>query len=320
MYEKDPRKAFERKLRSLGEENENIVSISCDSAKGAGMSSFAKEFPNRHFEVGISEQTAISMSAGLAEVGYIPVIAAITPFLTMRAYEQVRNDIGYAKMNVKIFGSGAGLAYSTLGSSHAVTEDIAVMSTIPNLTILNPGDGDEVEAAMELSVSHEGPVYIRVPRQAQKQIFAKPIKYAMGKSNTVKEGDEVLILATGTMVNVAKDAAEILEKNGLSTAVEAFLTVKPLDEKALINLCSDYSLVFTLEEHSIHGGFGSLVSEILMKHKANQFVEIIGIESNEISGPYLELLDAHGLSPAKVATRIKNAMKGIQNTLKTKVI
>lgn len=320
MFEKDPRKAFERKLKSLGEENEKIVSVSCDSAKGAGMSSFANAFPNRHFEIGISEQTAISMSAGLAEVGFIPMIAAITPFLTMRAYEQVRNDIGYAKMNVKIFGSGAGLAYSTLGSSHAVTEDIAVMSTIPNLTILNPGDGDEVEAAMELSVSHNGPVYIRVPRQAQKQIFSEPITYEIGKSNTVRAGEDVLILATGTMVNKAIGAADILEKNGLSTAVESFLTVKPLNEKALLKLCSQYDIVFTLEEHSIHGGFGSLVSEIMMKHKANQFVEVIGIESNEISGPYEELLDAHGLSSAKVARRIEKTMDGIQSKVKSKAI
>lgn len=309
MFEKDPRKAFEQKLLSLGEQNKKIVTVSTDSAKGAGMSSFVKAFPDRHFEIGISEQAAVSICAGLAEIGLIPVISAITPFLTMRAYEQMRNDVGYANMNVKVFGSGAGLAYSTLGSSHAVTEDIAVMRSIPNMIILNPGDSNEVEASLELAIKYKGPVYIRMFRQVQGEILPKQEEYVIGRSNTLREGKDAIILATGVMINPSLKAVEILKKKGLSVAVESYLTVHPVDETQLLNITKYYPVIFAIEEHSKVGGFGSLVCDILIKERRNQIVEVIGIEKNNKVGPYDELQQAHGLSPEKIAERVERILK-----------
>ena len=312
MFEKDPRKAFARKLLSLGQENEKIVTVSADSAKGAGMSSFLENFPERHIEVGISEQSAISICAGLSEVGFIPVISAITPFLTMRAYEQVRNDIGYANMNVKMFGSGAGLAYSTLGSSHAITEDIAVMSSVPNMIILNPGDSTEVEASLEIAINYNGPVYVRMFRQAQEEILPKQDHFEIGKSRTLKEGSDMIILTTGTMINPTLKAAELLEKKGYSVAVESYLTVHPLDREQIMEITKPYELVATVEEHSVIGGFGSLVSNVLIGEKRNQAVEIIGVVNNTKVGPYKELLDSHGLSPEKIAERLEKKISNIR--------
>ena len=172
----DPRKAFEVKLVELAKENKNIVALSCDSAAGGGLGSFFKEFPERSVEIGISEQNAVSIAAAMSKQGLIPVLVIINPFLTMRAYEQVRDDLGYMNTNVKIVGSGGGLAYSTLGSTHIAVEDVALMRTVPHLTILSPGDADEVEAMLEQAIAIDGPVYIRMPRQARELPLPTPKK------------------------------------------------------------------------------------------------------------------------------------------------
>jgi transketolase len=173
----DPRKAFEQKMVELGHKNDMILGASCDSASGGGLGSFFKEFPERCVETGISEQNAVSLCAAMSREGYIPVLVVITPFLAMRAYEQIRDDVGYVESNVKLVGSGGGLAYSTLGSTHATIEDVAVMRTVPHLTILCPGDADEVEFAIEQAVAIKGPVYIRMPRQARPLPLAKTLRF-----------------------------------------------------------------------------------------------------------------------------------------------
>lgn len=167
MCLRDPRKAFEAKLLELGKDNEAIVAISCDSASGGGLGAFFQAYPNRSVEVGISEQTAVGISAAMARQGFIPVVVAIDPFLTMRAYEQIRDDVGYMHTNVKLVASGGGLAYSTLGSTHMALEDVALMRTVPNLVVLCPGDADEVEFCLEEAIKIDGPVFIRMPRQAK---------------------------------------------------------------------------------------------------------------------------------------------------------
>lgn len=308
---KDPRKVFEVAFDQLGADDKTILAVSCDSAKGAGMSTFIKHFPQRYIEVGISEQTAIGVCAGLAETGFKPVIAAITPFLTMRAYEMIRNDIGYTNRNVTLVGSGGGLAYSTLGSSHEAIEDISLMRTIPNMVILAPGDGHEIQQALRLAMQHVGPVYLRMPRHELRDIPGKDDeRYEIGKSRTLRKGKDVLMLTYGTMINEALDAADILLTMGITASIESFLTLRPIDAKALIRRVRDYEHIVTIEEHSKTAGFGAYIAELLANQDFDGHHHILGIEegSKEV-GPYREILDVHGLSAKKMADTIQFLLK-----------
>ncbi len=318
MSKQDPRKAFEAAFDKIGTADQRVLAVSCDSAKGAGMATFIQHFPDRTIEVGISEQTAIGVCAGLAETGFKPVLAAITPFLTMRAYEQVRNDIGYTHRNVTLVGSGGGLAYSTLGSSHEAIEDISLMRTIPNMVILAPGDKNEIEQALRMAIEHDGPVYLRMPRHELRDIPMEPNeRLVLGKSRTLRSGKDVLILTYGTMINEALDAAELLqEKHGISTEVESFLTVRPIDVKTLTQKCQAYSHVVTIEEHSKTAGFGSYIAELLCDKGLKCRLHILGIEEgSKRVGPYREILDAVGLSGEKIADRIEEILKNKGETL-----
>ena len=304
---RDPRKAFEEVFVEIGKENDKVVGISCDSSSGGGMSAFFKAFPQRAVEVGISEQNAVSICAGLAKQGLIPVTVVITPFLTMRAYEQIRDDIGYMKMNVKLVGSGGGLAYSTLGSTHEAIEDIALMRTIPNMTIFVPGDASEVELALREAVQIDGPVYIRMPRQAR-PVLIEPEKrnFIAGKAEVIRNGRDVAILATGTMVEEAHIASGILAEKGIDAAVVDFVTVKPLDEESVIDFYNKCKMLVTVEEHSKVNGFGSAVAQVIAPVKCDTPLYIMGVEEgSKNTGPYDEILDYYELTGRKIACNIE---------------
>lgn len=306
----DPRKVFGETLLALGRANERIVAVSCDSASGAGMADFFKEFPERSVEAGISEQNAIGICAGLARRGFIPVIAAITPFLTMRAYEQVRDDLGYMNLNVKIVGSGGGLAYSTLGSTHQAVEDVALMRTVPNMTILCPCDGADIRKALETAFETQGPVYIRMPRQPR-EVIAQQRDLRFGKAEILKDGKDIAILATGPMTEEAQVAAEMLKKDGIDAAVLGFMTVRPLDEETIKAYAGKVGAIVTVEEHSVINGFGSAVAQCLAPEKEKPPVYITGIpEGAKETGPYKELLDYYGLTGERIAENIKK-IKGL---------
>lgn len=301
----DPRKAFDTALLELGRENKDIVGVSCDSSSGGGMSSFFKAFPQRTVETGISEQNAIGICAALAKQGMIPIIVVITPFITMRAYEQVRDDIGYMNMNVKLVGSGAGLAYSTLGSTHQAIEDVALMKTIPNMTILSPCDAYDVGEALRQAVSIKGPVYIRMPRQTR-QVIAVERHVQIGKAEILKEGNDIAIFATGPMVEEAQIASEILKSDGIDAAVVNFMTIRPLDEQTIKAYAGKVRAIVTVEEHSVVGGFGSAIAQMLAPVKDSPRVINIGIkEGSKNTGPYKELLDHYGLTGERIAELIK---------------
>ncbi len=306
----DQRKAFEQKLAQLGAENNRIVAVSCDSASGGGLSTFFKEFPDRSIEAGISEQTAVSMCAALSKQNFIPVLVIINPFLTMRAYEQIRDDLGYAKTNVKIVGSGGGLAYSTLGASHIAIEDIALMSTVPNLKILAPGDADEVEAALEEAIAISGPVYIRMPRQARP--LPKPTNervFKAGKAELLRDGKDVALFAYGPSVSEAIKASEILAQKNISAAVLSFLSVKPLDTEAVMRYVDKGTLICTVEEHIPFGGLGASVSQLVaMSGKLAKIIMLAVPEGSKQTGPYEELLNSYGLSGEKIAANILEHM------------
>lgn len=309
----DPRKAFEEALLDFGGENQNIVAVSCDSVSGGGMKSFFNAYPERSVETGISEQNAIGICAALAKQGMIPIIVVITPFITMRAYEQVRDDVGYMNMNVKLVGSGGGLAYSTLGSTHQAIEDIALMRTIPNMTILSPCDIYDIKEALKMAIDIEGPVYIRMPRQPR-EVKAEKRNILCGKAEMLKDGSDLAIFATGPMVEEAQTAADILEQDGISAAVLAFMTVKPLDEEAVKVYAEKVKMIVTVEEHSVVGGFGSAVAQCLAPVAKMPPVHILGImEKAKNTGPYKELLEHYGLTGEKIAENIKY-MKRIEET------
>jgi len=312
MTARDPRKAFEETLLQMGKENDKIVAVSCDSASGGGMGSFFKAFPLRSVETGISEQNAVGICAGLSKQGFIPVIVVITPFLTMRAYEQIRDDIGYMNMNVKLVGSGGGLAYSTLGSTHEALEDIALMRTIPNMTILSPGDSYEVEQALKLAVNHIGPVYIRMPRQIR-PFPADPEKrrIAIGRAEALKDGGDVAILTYGTMVEEAQKAAAELQKDGINAAVIDFITIKPLDESTLKEYAGKVKMLVTVEEHSVVNGFGSAVAQYIAPFIKAPPLYIMGVqEGAKTTGPYSEVLQSYGLTGKQIALNIRDLFQG----------
>ncbi len=307
MTAKDPRKAFDEAFLQIGKENDKVVAVSCDSSSGGGMSQFFKAFPERSVETGISEQNAVGICAALAKQGFIPVIVVITPFITMRAYEQVRDDIGYMNMNVKLVGSGGGLAYSTLGSTHEAIEDIALMRTIPNMTILAPGDAYEVEQAIRMAVAHKGPVYIRMPRQAR-PFAAESEKRSLkiGQAEVLKDGKDVAIFTYGPSVEESQKAAAILAGEGIDAAVVNFMTVKPLDEETIKKYMDKAKMLVTVEEHSVVNGFGSAVAQLKAPIKNAPPLYIMGIpEGSKNTGPYAEIVDYYQLSGEKIASNIK---------------
>jgi len=312
MGSTDPRKAFEDEFLQLGRENKNIVGVSCDSASGGGLGAFFREFPERSVEAGISEQNAIGISAAMSRQGLIPVMVVITPFITMRAYEQVRDDIGYMNANVKLVGSGGGLAYSTLGSTHQAVEDVALMRTIPNMTVLSPCDAYDVKEALRMAVKIKGPVYIRMPRQAR-EIISNERNLRLEKAEELKKGDDLAILATGPMVEEAQIAAEILKKYDIDAAVLGYMTVKPLDEDTIKAYAGKVKAFVTVEEHSVVNGFGTAVAQCLAAVKGAPPVFIMGIpEGAKNTGPYKELLEYYGLTGEKIAENIKRIAEELE--------
>ena len=309
MGQMDPRKAFSEAFAQLGREYETLIGVSCDSASGGGMSGFQKEFPARVVEAGISEQNAVTMSAALSKQGFIPVVVAIAPFLTMRAYEQIRDDVGYMNSNVKIVGSGGGLAYSTLGSTHQAVEDVALMRTIPNMTIFAPCDAYDVKMALRFAVERKGPVYIRMPRQPR-EIISDERKVVFGKAEELKKGADLAIFASGPMVEEAQIAAEILKKDGIDAAVLGFMTVSPLDREAVSAYAHKMPLIVTVEEHSLVNGFGSAVAQYLADNRDAPPIHILGIpEGAKNTGPYKELLNFYGLTGEKIAGTIQKRVR-----------
>ncbi len=308
----NPRDVFAETLLDIGRENKNIMAVSCDSGAGSGMNPFKKELPNQYLEIGISEQNAIGICAGLAEGDYIPIVSAIAPFISMRAFEQVRNDLGYTNMNVKVIGSSSGLSHSALGSTHQAVEDLTLMRVIPNMVVLNPGDGFEVEMSLREAVHHKGPVYIRMPRHPMADpLEATKRNFKIGKGEVLMNtGDEIVIAVSGTLSVDALMTGKILDEMGYGIKVLNFTTVKPLDTELLLDAYKDAKYLFTIEEHSIIGGFGSAVLEALGSSKHEGSIHRIGIPNGSINtGPYRGLLDAYGLTWKKLVDQILNEIQ-----------
>ena len=305
---RNPRLVLGETLASIAHENQRVLAVSCDSASGSGMKPFLDTFPDRYIEIGISEQNAIDVCVGLSLNGFIPVVSAIAPFISMRCYEQIRNDVGYSKTNVKIIGSSSGISQSQLGSSHMAVEDIAVMNSIPNLTIINPGDPFEVEMALRKSIEIEGPVYIRMIRHAVDDIAPRENRqFQLDKAEVLSDGEDIMLFSTGVMTAEAIEAARLLNENGVSAGVVNFPVVKPLDAGIVFKYAKAVKHLVTIEEHSVTGGFGSIAAQALAAEKDTAPLHIIGIPEGAVStGPYRELLESYGLTGRELYKRISS--------------
>jgi transketolase len=312
IYE-DARKIITDSLLELGTSNKNIVFVSMDSSAGASGSAFRKAFPERHFEFGIAEQNGIGEAAGMAISGKIPVIAAYVPFVTYRPFEQVRDDLCKTGLNAIILGNNSGFSVSSLGPTHTVLEEVGVLRALPNITIICPADGIEYRQVLEVASKIKNPTYIRISRIKAKRVFDEDHKLIFGKADIIKEGKDITLIATGTMVSKSLEAAAELENAGIKAEVISMSTIKPLDEEAVIKSASKTGKVVTIEEHSIYNGLGSAVSEVLAK-KCPARMKFIGTPDEYAPvGSYEELIDYYGLTSEKIAQNILEFYKSFPN-------
>lgn len=301
------REAYGKALAEFGAQYPNLVVLDADLANATKTNTFQKAFPERHIDCGIAECDMMGIAAGLSTVGKIPFASSFAMFAAGRAYEQVRNSIGYPHLNVKIGATHAGITVGEDGASHQCLEDIALMRVIPGMVVINPCDAVEARAAVQAALEYVGPVYLRFGRAAVPVINDNDnYKFEIGKGVLLREGTDVTIVATGICVPEALEAAEKLAADGISAEVINIHTIKPLDEDLVVAAAKETGKVVTVEEHSIIGGLGGAVCECLAE-KAPVPVKRIGIHDvfGE-SGPALELLHKYGLDAEGIYTQIKD--------------
>ncbi|MBB5264420.1 transketolase [Catenibacillus scindens] len=302
------RESYGNALVKLGEAHKDLIVLDADLAAATKTGVFKKAFPDRHIDCGIAEANMAGIAAGLSTCGFVPFMSTFAMFAAGRAFEQVRNSIGYPHLNVKIGATHAGISVGEDGATHQCNEDIALMRAIPGMVVINPCDDVEARAAVEAAYAWEGPVYLRFGRLAVPVINDEAsYKFEIGKGITLREGSDCTIIATGLCVSGALEAAGILEKEGISAQVINIHTIKPLDEELVIKAAQKTGRVFTVEEHSIIGGLGSAVAEVLGE-KCPTPLKRIGI--NDVfgeSGPAKELIHKYGLDGEGIAAVV---MKG----------
>ena len=302
------RDAYGKALVELGEKNKNVVVLDADLAAATKTGAFKKAFPERFFDTGIAESNMMSLAGGLATTGFTVFASTFAMFAAGRAFEQVRNTIGYPHLNVKIGATHAGISVGEDGASHQCCEDIALMRSIPGMVIINPADDIEARAAVFAAAEHDGPVYMRFGRLAVPRVFDENYKFEIGKAVTLKEGTDVTIIATGLMVNEAIEAAKTLEKEGISVELINMHTIKPLDNEAVIKAAKKTGCIVTAEEHNIIGGLGSAVSEVVAEECPVPVVRVGVNDEFGKSGPAVELLHLYGLDAENIVEKAKLAI------------
>lgn len=305
MSSKSQRIAYGETLVELGRENKNIVALEADLGKSTMSCFFQEEFPERYFEMGIAEQNMASTAAGLALAGKIPFISTFAVFVSGRAYDQLRQTISIANLNVKVCGSSSGLSDFGDGSTHQAIEDMAIMRAIPNMTVLAPVDAVETRKMVRAMAEHQGPVYIRVNRNDLPIFTDENEDYKIGKVKVIKEGKDVVIFANGVMVSKAMEAAEELAKEGISAQIVNVSTIKPLDAEGIIEIAKDFKGVVTAEEHSVIGGLGSAIAEAL-KGECKK-IDFVGVKDTfgTSAHAYEQLLEQYGLTKESIVNSVK---------------
>jgi len=303
------RDSYGNALKALGEKAENLVVLDADLAGATKTGVFMKVFPDRHIDCGIAEANMTGIAAGLSTCGYVPFVSTFAMFASGRAYEQVRNAIGYPHLNVKIAATHAGISVGEDGATHQCNEDLALMREIPGMVVINPSDDVEAKAAVEAAYNYVGPVYMRFGRAACPVINDTPdYKFEIGKGITLREGKDVAIIATGIEVAYALEAAELLAADGIEATVINIHTIKPLDKELVVAAAKATGKVVTVEEHSIIGGLGSAVAECLCEEYP---CKITRIGVNDVfgeSGPAGELIKKYGLDGQSIYEKVKAAL------------
>ena len=302
------RDAYGKALVELGEKNPNVLVLDADLAAATKTGAFKKAFPERFFDTGIAESNMMGVAAGLATTGYTVFASSFAMFSAGRAFEQVRNTIGYPHLNVKIGATHAGISVGEDGASHQCCEDIALMRSIPGMVIINPADDVEARAAVLAAAELDGPVYMRFGRLAVPRIFDEDYKFEIGKAVTLKEGTDVTIIATGLMVNEAIEAAKELEAEGISVELINMHTIKPLDKAAVVAAAKKTGCIVTAEEHNVIGGLGDAVCDAVCSEYPVPVVKV-GVEDTfGKSGPAVDLLHIFGLDAANIVSKAKLAI------------
>ncbi|HEX3075984.1 MAG TPA: transketolase family protein [Lachnospiraceae bacterium] len=301
------RDSYGNALAEFGKEYENLIVLDADLAAATKTGVFKKVFPDRHIDCGIAECNMVGIAAGLAATGKIPFVSSFAMFAAGRAFEQVRNSVAYPHLNVKIGATHAGISVGEDGATHQCNEDLALMRTIPGMVVINPSDDVEARAAVKAAIEHDGPVYLRFGRLAVPVINDTPdYKFEIGKGVVLKEGTDITLVATGLCVGETLEAAEMLEKDGVSAKVINIHTIKPLDEELIIKAAKETKKVVTIEEHSIIGGLGSAVCDTLA---ANAPTQVMKIGINDVfgeSGPAVELIKKYGLDAQSIYAKVKS--------------
>lgn len=302
------REGYGQALAALGEKYDFVV-LDADLAAATKTGVFKKKFPDRFFDCGIAEGNMMSVAAGIAATGKIPFVSSFAMFAAGRAFEQVRNSIGYPHLNVKIGATHAGITVGEDGATHQCNEDIALMRTIPGMVILNPADANEAYMAVEAAINHYGPVYMRFGRYAVPCVTgADNYKFEIGKGVILADGTDVTVIATGFTVHLALEAREMLAADGISARVVNMHTIKPLDRDLVIKCAEETGAVVTAEEHSIIGGLGSAVAEVLAENIPTP-MKRVGVEDKYgRSGKVPELLRMYGITAENIAEKAKSAI------------
>jgi len=303
------RQSYGEALTELAGKYENLVVLDADLAAATKTGIFKKKYPERFFDCGIAEANMMGVAAGLAASGKIPFASSFAMFAAGRAYEIVRNSIGYPHLNVKIGATHAGISVGEDGATHQCNEDIALMRTIPGMTIINPADDIEARQAVEAAILHDGPVYLRFGRLAAPVFNDSSYKFELGKGVYLRDGSDITIIATGLMVYEALTAAEALEAEGISAGVINIHTIKPIDRDIICKAAEKTKLILTVEEHSIIGGLGSAVCDTVTECCPVPVVKIGVNDEYGYSGPAVELLKKFGLCSENIIVKAKEALK-----------
>ena len=303
------REAYGQALAELGDLRDDIVVLDADLSKSTKTNEFAKRFPKRFFNMGIAEQNLIGAACGLSTTGKIPFVSTFAVFATGRGFEIIRNSVCYSNLNVKICATHAGITVGEDGGSHQSIEDISIMRSIPNMTVLVPADGVETKKMIYEITKYEGPVYVRLGRSSVPSIFNDDYDFEIGKGVILREGTDATIISCGIMVNETIMASKLLESEGINVRVINMSTIKPIDKELIIESARKTGAIVTAEEHSIIGGLGSAVSEVVTE-ECPVIVKKIGV--NDVfgqSGTASELISEYGLTVDNIIKKVKKAIK-----------
>ncbi|MEN8076901.1 transketolase family protein [Clostridioides difficile] len=305
---KATRESYGMALVELGKENENVVVLDADLSKSTKTADFKKLYSDRFFNAGIAEQNLMGMAAGLANVGFVPFASTFAVFASGRAFEIIRNSICYPKMNVKIAATHAGITVGEDGGSHQSIEDIALMNSLPNMTVIVPADHREAMQATKAAAEMYGPVYLRFGRCNTEDIFGDDYKFEIGKGVEIKDGNDITVIATGMMVAKALEAAKELETEGVSVRVINMSTIKPIDREIIVKAAKETKAIITAEEHSVIGGLGAMVSSVVCDECLTK-VRMIGVQDVfGQSGTPDELMKKYNLTSEAIVNEVKNLL------------